>query len=1156
MPSSHRAIIFILLLVIQGCLFSKDDVKLQGINLKDNPSAPTPSPSTSPSHVSLIDVQSNQLIIQGQNLNHVSELKLTGPSSFEENFIIISKSATQIIANATQPISVAIGALFSLIISDAHGQTAYSITFTLEDGQVTANKLHHMGANDGDVLVYNQTQNEWQPLPLSGLSYRGTWDARTIGEDGNGLDPDSVPSQGDYWVVSTGGSHNLDGITNWSVGDWAIYNGIEWHKVVNTSDVVSFNGRQGAVTPQTGDYTWAQIDKSASTLGDIADIDLTGIQDGDVIKWDSGTSTWVAAPDDNDGGSGTITAVTATAPLSSTGGSTPEISITQASSSSNGFLSAADWIIFDGKQDAIADFEGDVRSTPITGFSAGAGTVAPSDTILEAFNKVVGNILAIDTTLGDHASDIAANTAAIGALSVPDDTDDLSEGSTNLYFTDARARAAAVVDSAAGTQTDQAPSVASIKAYIASEVTGLGDGDFLRDGSRSMQGNLDLDGNSILNIDHLDAATLDGDVLTIDTMVRLKDVDNDNYVELKAPQTLATDLEFILPDSYGDSGDVLATDGAGNLEWISLGGGTVSAVTAAAPLASSGGATPEISLARATASVPGYLHQDDFDTFNSKQDALPTGGTTSQYLRGDLSLSNLGDDVRITPITGFSAGAGTVAATDTIVQAFNKVVGNLTATNTAIDNLDTDDIDEGTRLYFTDARARTAAVVDSTAGTQTDQAPSVASMKAYATPQAREISAGDGLSGGGDLSANRTLDVNVDNDTIEINGSNELQVREISSTQVVNQIEVISSSAGLLPTDRNKTILASGDTTLTLPAAATAGAGYTITIKNTDPTNKITIEGDGAETIDGAEVRSLNEQYAAVQLLTDGVEWFITYSMGTMGTIGKVIDCPTGFIPVFGSSTYGTDDFCVMKYEARDVAGVPTSHETGTPWVSIWATNAKAECTEMNTDLPGTGGTFDLISNDEWMTIARDAESIGSNWSGGTPGTGHMPQGWAANTSWGDAWTNSAVAPNSESSCLYNTAANTCGASGDHKYRRTLALSTGEEIWDFAGNVWNWVDWVKGGGSLDLGPTSCTAAWTELDNVSCGALDENRDLRASNPAYNSAQGVGQFYGGSGGAARRGGRWNYGSVSGAFSLNLFNSASHSNTDIGFRCVWRP
>ena len=53
------------------------------------------------------------------------------------------------------------------------------------------------------------------------------------------------------------------------------------------------------------------------------------------------------------------------------------------------------------------------------------------------------------------------------------DTDDLTEG-TNLYFTDARAKASTVVNSTAGSETDQAPSVASIKTYVADEVSNIG----------------------------------------------------------------------------------------------------------------------------------------------------------------------------------------------------------------------------------------------------------------------------------------------------------------------------------------------------------------------------------------------------------------------------------------------------------------------------------------------------------------------------------------------------------------------------------------------------------------------------------------------------------------------------------------------------------
>jgi hypothetical protein len=51
-------------------------------------------------------------------------------------------------------------------------------------------------------------------------------------------------------------------------------------------------------------------------------------------------------------GGGGVTSVTGTAPIASSGGATPDISITQASSGSDGYLSSADWNTFDGKFDA------------------------------------------------------------------------------------------------------------------------------------------------------------------------------------------------------------------------------------------------------------------------------------------------------------------------------------------------------------------------------------------------------------------------------------------------------------------------------------------------------------------------------------------------------------------------------------------------------------------------------------------------------------------------------------------------------------------------------------------------------------------------------------------------------------------------------------
>mgnify|MGYP003651626902 CR=1 FL=1 len=58
-------------------------------------------------------------------------------------------------------------------------------------------------------------------------SYQGTWNAST----NSPTLTSGVGTVGFYYVVSTAGSTNLDGITTWAVGDWAIFQGSTWQKV-------------------------------------------------------------------------------------------------------------------------------------------------------------------------------------------------------------------------------------------------------------------------------------------------------------------------------------------------------------------------------------------------------------------------------------------------------------------------------------------------------------------------------------------------------------------------------------------------------------------------------------------------------------------------------------------------------------------------------------------------------------------------------------------------------------------------------------------------------------------------------------------------------------------------------------------------------------
>ena len=83
------------------------------------------------------------------------------------------------------------------------------------------------------------------------VNYEGTWNAST----NIPTLVSSVGTKGDYYVVSTTGTTNLNGITAWTQGDWAIFNGSAWEKVDNTDLVSSVAGRTGAVTLSTTDIS-------------------------------------------------------------------------------------------------------------------------------------------------------------------------------------------------------------------------------------------------------------------------------------------------------------------------------------------------------------------------------------------------------------------------------------------------------------------------------------------------------------------------------------------------------------------------------------------------------------------------------------------------------------------------------------------------------------------------------------------------------------------------------------------------------------------------------------------------------------------------------------------------------------------------------------
>lgn len=237
-----RKNLLLLTLILNGCFFKPDKVNTSGVEeaMQRRQDDIEESTQVKPSSVAIIN---NQLVIKGSGLADVTEVRIRGHSGFDETFSIDSKSSSTLIANGLSNISFTLGSLFSLIISDAHGSTTFQVTFSLQDGAVTANKIHDMGAADGQVLMYQS--GSWGPSSITGLSYKSTFDAS------DPLNSTPAPLGGDFYVVTTVGTYDPDGGTGttWNLGDWAVYesNSNSWNKIPATNTITSVNGEAGAV---------------------------------------------------------------------------------------------------------------------------------------------------------------------------------------------------------------------------------------------------------------------------------------------------------------------------------------------------------------------------------------------------------------------------------------------------------------------------------------------------------------------------------------------------------------------------------------------------------------------------------------------------------------------------------------------------------------------------------------------------------------------------------------------------------------------------------------------------------------------------------------------------------------------------------------------
>ena len=151
---------------------------------------------------------------------------------------------------------------------------------------------------------------------------------------------------------------------------------------------------------------------------------------------------------------------------------------------------------------------------------------------------------------------------------------------------------------------------------------------------------------------------------------------------------LVSDLNGYVPTSRTLTINGTSFDLSANRSWSV---GTVTAVTASAPLSSSGGTTPNITISQASTSTNGFLSSTDWNTFNGKQAQLNgTGfvrfsgttpsyitGTSSQFVKADGSLDNntyatTGSLSGYLPLTGGTL-TGSLAGTGAAFSDVNAV---------------------------------------------------------------------------------------------------------------------------------------------------------------------------------------------------------------------------------------------------------------------------------------------------------------------------------------------------------------------------------------------------------------------------------------------------------------------------------------------------
>jgi hypothetical protein len=203
---------------------------------------------------------------------------------FDGSLTVVLSNGTEINAGEVVPLDVA----EKIKVITNGGGTSQSVLDSIASLQTQINALiPSQTGNSGKFLTTNGTITSWASV-TGVLSYQGTWNASA----NTPTLASSTGVQGYYYIVGTSGSTNLNGITDWVIGDWLLFNGSVWQKIDTTDLVTSVAGRTGAVTLSTTDISGlGTIATQAASSVSITGGSITGITDLAVADGGTGSST-------------------------------------------------------------------------------------------------------------------------------------------------------------------------------------------------------------------------------------------------------------------------------------------------------------------------------------------------------------------------------------------------------------------------------------------------------------------------------------------------------------------------------------------------------------------------------------------------------------------------------------------------------------------------------------------------------------------------------------------------------------------------------------------------------------------------------------------------------------------------------------------------